>query len=147
VLEYVVGVRRPEQRVEEEGLENWLDLFGRKADIWSNPELPVLNAWTMASEVDGTRQQVVAERNPYYWKTDPEGSQLPYIDEVVFHYVEEDEAAVLRVTNGEIDVHGAAVGAGRNRHHRRGQECDPQWFCCYAQEWTTAIAVNVTVAP
>src|SRR5690606_18580617 len=45
------------------------------------------------------------ERNPYYWKVDPDGRQLPYIDEVSVQILGQD-ALDLRAANGELDLQG-----------------------------------------
>jgi len=45
-----------------------------------NPERPVMTAWRVKSWRPGYR--MLAERNPYYWKIDPAGNQLPYVDYV-----------------------------------------------------------------
>ena len=47
-------------------------------NIYCNIDLPVLTAWKTVEYVPG--QRLVAERNPYYWKVDPDGKQLPYVD-------------------------------------------------------------------
>lgn len=49
-------------------------------------------------------QRVVLERNPYYWKTDPAGNRLPYLDEVDFVIAGTDDLQVLRFQAGESDV-------------------------------------------
>lgn len=49
-------------------------------------------------------QQVVLERNPYYWKIDPNGVQLPYFDQFVFLIVPNLDTAFLKFKSGEIDV-------------------------------------------
>ncbi len=49
-------------------------------------------------------QQVVLERNPYYWKLDPNGVQLPYFDQFVFLVVPNLDTAFLKFKSGEIDV-------------------------------------------
>lgn len=48
---------------------------------------PTLDAWVPVRMEDGDPPRIVAERNPYYWKIDPGGRQLPYIDSVAFHLV------------------------------------------------------------
>jgi peptide/nickel transport system substrate-binding protein len=48
--------------------------------------------------------RIVLERNPYYWKSDGEGSRLPYLDEVVVLFVGSEDAQVLRFQAGETDV-------------------------------------------
>lgn len=49
-------------------------------------------------------QQIVLERNPFYWKTDAKGTRLPYLDEIVFLFVPSADAQVLRFQSGETDV-------------------------------------------
>lgn len=104
---------------ETEGFENWVALFNAKAMTtypghWQNPDLPTLSPWQLVEGFgEGTR--VVFERNPYYWKTDPEGRQLPYIDRVVFDIVTEVEAMVVKATAGEIDLHTRHFNTPENR--------------------------------
>ena len=52
---------------------------------------------------DGSSSQVVAVRNPYYWKVDSAGNQLPYIDRVVFPIIGDPEVLKLMVMNGQVD--------------------------------------------
>jgi peptide/nickel transport system substrate-binding protein len=49
-------------------------------------------------------QRVVLERNPYYWKADRAGNQLPYLNEVTFLFVSSEDAQVIRFQSGETDV-------------------------------------------
>src|ERR1700735_3014197 len=49
-------------------------------------------------------QRVVLERNPYYWKADRAGNQLPYLNEVVFLFVPSEDAQVIRFQSGDTDV-------------------------------------------
>jgi peptide/nickel transport system substrate-binding protein len=93
------------------GVSTWVDLFNQKvggstgSDFakWLNPELPTLNAWTVTSPYDGSSTQVVAQRNPYYWKVDTAENQLPYIDQVIFPIVGDPEVLKLMVMNGQVD--------------------------------------------
>ncbi len=66
-----------------------------------NPDLPVLAAWKTVEYVPG--QRLVAERNPYYWKVDPDGKQLPYVDKWTLSQVEEQRVVPLRIVGGEVD--------------------------------------------
>lgn len=67
-----------------------------------NPERPVVSPWHVVEWTPGVR--LVAERNPYYWKVDPAGNQLPYIDRIVLNVVQEDQTMVLKAASGEIDM-------------------------------------------
>lgn len=91
------------KKVKDAGLDNWTALFFNKSDFHANPHMPVLHAWLLSSGVEASAQRVVANRNPYYWKTDQDGKQLPYIDKVVYNVVDSDETAVLKVARGDID--------------------------------------------
>jgi len=95
----------------EAGLDSWVALFQNKVTDGpggvnarvSNPELPTLAAWRFTNAV-GDGQSLNAERNPYYWKVDAEGNQLPYLDGLVYTIVEDKEALILKALNGEIDM-------------------------------------------
>jgi ABC-type transport system substrate-binding protein len=103
-----------EQLVEEEGAADWIELFLLKSDPYQNPELPTLRAWRATNTIgDGNR--LVMERNPYYWKVDPDGSQLPYIDRAVFDIVQDPETVVLRASNGEIDMMERTINTLSNK--------------------------------
>ncbi|MCS6936594.1 MAG: ABC transporter substrate-binding protein [Candidatus Bipolaricaulota bacterium] len=52
-------------------------------------------------------QQIILERNPYYWKVDQNGVQLPYLDQFVFLVVQHLDTAFLKFKTGEIDTLGA----------------------------------------
>jgi peptide/nickel transport system substrate-binding protein len=109
--------------VQEAGLADWIELFRTMGDgipgtpfdaRWANHELPRMHAWRLVEPYgEGTR--VRFERNPYYWKVDPSGQQLPYIDEVVFDVLEDPEVLLLRAANGEIDMHARHITTDTNK--------------------------------
>jgi peptide/nickel transport system substrate-binding protein len=49
-------------------------------------------------------QHVTLERNPYYWKADRAGNQLPYLKEVTFLFVPSEDAQVIRFQSGDTDI-------------------------------------------
>jgi peptide/nickel transport system substrate-binding protein len=49
-------------------------------------------------------QQLVLERNPFYWKADAAKDRLPYLDNLVFVPVPTDDAEVIRFQAGDLDV-------------------------------------------
>ncbi|MDE3198574.1 MAG: hypothetical protein KGN84_19660, partial [Acidobacteriota bacterium] len=79
---------------------------GRIAQVW--------NAGTPPSEMAGMGpfrlrqyspgQFVVLERNPYYWKRDAAGKQLPYLDSIRFLFVPNEDMQVLRFASGETQI-------------------------------------------
>lgn len=68
-----------------------------------NIERPAMTPWRV-TEWGAGATELVAERNPYYWKVDEAGNQLPYIDRLHFTLVEDNEAANLLAIAGEIDM-------------------------------------------
>src|SRR5699024_11257879 len=89
--------------------------------VHHHPQIPRLSAWTITTPGNsGTK--AVAARNPYYWKVDPEGRQLPYLDEVQWSLVEDPEVALLRALNGEVDLEHRHIATGANYPVLRSEE-------------------------
>jgi peptide/nickel transport system substrate-binding protein len=65
---------------------------------------PVLFPWKLSQSLDEAPERVTADRNPYYWKVDSDGRQLPYIDRVSYELVSDLETAVLKATNGDVEM-------------------------------------------
>ncbi|MBZ0303553.1 MAG: ABC transporter substrate-binding protein [Anaerolineae bacterium] len=77
-------------------------VFEEKANDF-NVERPVMWAWKISQWEPGATE-MITERNPYYWKVDPEGNQLPYIDGQHFALVEDNAAINVLAIAGEIDM-------------------------------------------
>ena len=62
---------------------NWAALHNRRDDLYkiSNVDLPTLDPWVLRTEPPSER--FLFARNPYFHRVDPQGRQLPYIDEVM----------------------------------------------------------------
>ncbi len=93
--------------VKDAGYQFWYQLFAAKNDLSINAERPVVGPWVLASEQGVTR--MVAERNPYYWKVDPAGNQLPYIDRIHLETLQSIDMINLKVLAGEVDYQDALV--------------------------------------
>jgi peptide/nickel transport system substrate-binding protein len=98
------------EMAEEAGLENWTQLFFKMGpDNWGNPdrfmdvpEYPSLGPWIVVEPLGaGTTARFV--RNPYYWKVDENGNQLPYIDEVIITSYQDGQTRTLAMLNGDLD--------------------------------------------
>ncbi len=61
-----------------------------------------LGPFRLAEYVPG--QRIVLQRNPYYWKRDAAGKQLPYLNKIVFLFVPSEDAQVIRFLSGDTDV-------------------------------------------
>ena len=67
----------------DENFDTWFEAFLFHADVaetQQDVDMPVLGAWQFASQ--DTQGNTLYTRNPYYWAIDPDGNQLPYVDEI-----------------------------------------------------------------
>jgi peptide/nickel transport system substrate-binding protein len=86
----------------EEGFETWIEGINDHQN-WApqkDLDIPSVYPWKI---IESTTTQRSYTRNPYYWKVDNEGNQLPYVDGVVTQLVE-PELYHLKIINGESDV-------------------------------------------
>ncbi|MEA3345005.1 MAG: ABC transporter substrate-binding protein [Chloroflexota bacterium] len=97
VPEHYMKQLHPDYSEEEEPTK----LMDRYDNRHKYPDYPVIFSWRTKSFAAADR--AVFERNPYYWKVDPEGNQLPYIDEVVSRHVDKPEMVTLKAVAGELD--------------------------------------------
>lgn len=102
--------------VAEKKASTWAKLFLEMSDVqraqFLNPSLPTLCAWV--TTVPAPAKRFVMERNPYYWKVDTAGNQLPYIDTIVHDLQAESQTIVLKAIAGEIDMQGRRLGGMQN---------------------------------
>ncbi len=111
--------------IAESGASDWVELFQSKGGVepcfwtntsfWQTTEIPTMHAWRLTTTYGGGTGRVVAERNPYYFKVDPEGNQLPYIDRMIFDQLEDSETLLLQVLNGDIDMMARHFNSTANR--------------------------------
>jgi peptide/nickel transport system substrate-binding protein len=93
-------------------VEGWPQVFSNKngwgITMWQGPsnvtEYPSLAPWVI---VEMPQEGLYLwERNPYYWKVDLAGNQLPYFDNFRIDYVTNPEATNLKIMQGELDAVG-----------------------------------------
>ena len=94
-----------EQLAKSAGFDTWVDYFtdrytGQIAEQL-NPDLPVLKPWTLESTDQFGNK--VYRRNPFYWKVDTAGNQLPYVDGQVRLLLSDPQVVILNVQAGEVD--------------------------------------------
>jgi len=49
-------------------------------------------------------QRLVFDRNPRYWRTAPDGTALPYLDRIVYEIIPDQDAELLRLQSGDLDL-------------------------------------------
>ena len=119
--------------VKEDGaVTDWVALFFKKGpDNWGSParwydnvETPSLYPWITVQPL-GTGTQIRLERNPYYWKVDEEGNQLPYIDTILGISYQDNESRTFAMLNGDLDFIKDPGGENRGLYHDAVKEGKP----------------------
>ncbi|HVP15163.1 MAG TPA: ABC transporter substrate-binding protein [Terriglobales bacterium] len=77
--------------------------FASAYGVGTPPEsLVTSGAWRL--ERFAPHEMTVLGRNPWWFGVDARGQRLPYLDQLVYLVVPDDNAAVLRFENGEVDA-------------------------------------------
>ena len=95
--------------VEEKGFVTWMAMYGAYRG-WGNEEavrVPTLRAYKV---VQRTPTKMRLERNPYYFKIDPAGNQLPYIDAIdSIILLENSPMIAFQAATGQLDFAAFAL--------------------------------------
>ncbi|MDJ0581269.1 ABC transporter substrate-binding protein [Crocosphaera sp.] len=91
-------LRKTIQETDGEGSPKFLSTWGTDTP----PENIIVNGPYKLKEYV-TSQRVVFEKNPYYWKQDQQGNQLPNIENVVQAIVESTDTSLLQFRSGSLD--------------------------------------------
>lgn len=102
------------------------------ANWYNTVDRPMLTPWVLKEKRVGER--AVLERNPYYWKVDPEGKQLPYFDRLEMRIVQAPSAVQPLVINGELDYQFRDLGAPSDygmliENEKKGNYTVDWWEC------------------
>ena len=96
---------KADELAKEKGFDAWYMYFQERnrmgfIQVPLNPDLPTIKPFKC---IEWTSTHSLIERNPYYWKVDTAGNQLPYIDKVFCTKVEDREMLDAKVVSGEYD--------------------------------------------
>lgn len=84
------------------GYDYWYQLFRVKMinrdGVPMIPDFPTLSSFICAK---CTPEYFIFERNPYYWKVDSAGNQLPYVDRIRSTYVQDPEMYTTKIATGQ----------------------------------------------
>ncbi|MFA9560299.1 ABC transporter substrate-binding protein [Evansella sp. AB-rgal1] len=142
----------PEFVGEEKALEianewgyNDLDAFGEWTGyyFWVFPERPSIRPWVATNDPNSDR--FIMERNPYFFKTDAEGNQLPYIDRIVLDRMQDRSHYLLEALAGNINLRSFPFSdfTVLKENEARGDYRILQW---YPPAWSsTGLQLNQTV--
>lgn len=82
--------------------KTWED-FANQDKWWQTPGYPCLFAWCL-TDLSSDGQNYTFTRNPYYWRVDGDGNQLPYIDAVSVEIVSDEQTRILNCSQGKYDT-------------------------------------------
>jgi peptide/nickel transport system substrate-binding protein len=82
--------------------KTWED-YQNQDKWWQTPGYPCLFAWCL-SDLSADGQSYTFTRNPYYWRVDADGNQLPYIDAVNVEIVADEQTRILNCSQGKYDA-------------------------------------------
>jgi peptide/nickel transport system substrate-binding protein len=109
--------------VREAGFEHWYQLYANKNLMkYEYPmtlNRPTLSPYVLVEKTSEFRRY---ERNPYYWKVDSAGNQLPYIDGIFTEIVPNREILNGKIIAGEIDFAGFDTELQNYPLYRRYEE-------------------------
>jgi peptide/nickel transport system substrate-binding protein len=91
------------------GFDTWDQYFSDRDNWWTNAKRPTMGAFMVTGAASAQTGTATLERNPYFWKTDPDGRQLPYVDRLQVQVLEQS-ALDLRAANGDLDMQGYFLG-------------------------------------
>jgi peptide/nickel transport system substrate-binding protein len=64
----------------------------------------IVTAGPFMVDASAPGERVQLKRNPFYWKKDSAGTQLPYLDALTLEVVGDPNAALTRLTQGGVDI-------------------------------------------
>jgi peptide/nickel transport system substrate-binding protein len=98
------------------GLELLFDQLAISSSRAGTPQNAVLGPFMLAEYKAG--QYVLLRRNPYYWKTDSSGKNLPYLDSVRLDIQANRETELLRFRRGELQLFDKLEPEAYQRLHK-----------------------------
>jgi len=108
-----------DQEVSWVNLFNYMDITEREMSHPNAVGFPVLYPWKLK---EMTKTHGIYERNPYYFKVDASGNQLPYIDMVKSAIVQDIEMTGLKIIAGEVDFNREATALSKMPVYRENAE-------------------------
>ncbi len=128
--------------VAKERRRNWVELHYAKGAQYRNdtPELPTLQPWVLATRPPASLFRF--HRNPYFHRVDPEGRQLPYIDEVTFSVVS-PKLIPAKTAAGDSDLQARGLGFENTAVLKQGAKRNP----IDVRLWRSAIGAELALYP
>ncbi|MBW8789950.1 MAG: ABC transporter substrate-binding protein [Rhizobium leguminosarum] len=113
---------KADELAKQRGFESWIASFQAAAGFQddnafflNSSKKPCVHAWMFTIAPGENTERAVAERNPYYWKVDTEGNQLPYMDRIVYQMVADPQVLLLKAMQGEVDLMDQYIATPNNK--------------------------------
>ena len=140
ILPEFIGEERALAIAQEQGYANLEQFLGAKTYyFWVEEDVPTMRPFVSGNSPDSAVYRTV--RNPYYWKVDGDGRQLPYVDGIHYRLVEDRESIVLAAIAGELDFQDRRVSMDMFTTLMENRESGNYDLI----EWTSASGANVGV--
>ncbi len=102
--QFLPGAEGLDAKIEAAGVASWPELFRLETDPnTASVGRPYMYAWTPDGPMPADGNWKLS-RNPYYYKIDIAGNQLPYVDTWATKQVADKETLVLNTIAGEFDL-------------------------------------------
>jgi peptide/nickel transport system substrate-binding protein len=108
ILPEFVGEEKADEIAKEMGFSDVVAM-GKNTGyyFWNVPGVPTLNPYVLSTEdgksdTNGDYYEFV--RNPYYWKTDQAGNQLPYVDKIEYTKIADESQGLIKILAGESSI-------------------------------------------
>lgn len=104
------------------GFNSWIASFQSACGVQddnayflNSSKRPTLDAWMFTIAPGEDTERAIAVRNPYYWKVDSAGNQLPYLDRIVYQLVADPQVLLLKTMQGQIDIMDQYIATPNNK--------------------------------
>lgn len=108
ILPEFIGEEAAQKKAEEMGFSD-VAAMGKETGYyyWNVSGIPTLNPWVLSTEagrndVNGDYYEFV--RNPYYWKVDQNGQQLPYVDKIEYTKISDGSQILTMTLAGNVTI-------------------------------------------
>jgi peptide/nickel transport system substrate-binding protein len=128
--------------VKKKGQPNWAALYNKSDNQGrnDNPDLPTLDPWVMRMKPPA--QRYIFTRNPYYYRVDKQGHQLPYIDQVVVDIVD-SKLIPTKAGAGETDLQARYIRFDNYTFLKVGEKRGQYWV----RLWDDGRGSNLALYP
>ena len=108
ILPEFIGEEAAQAKAEEMGFAD-VAAMGKETGyyFWNVPGIPTLNPYvlsTAAGKDDTNGDYFEYVRNPYYWKVDQNGQQLPYVDKIEYTKISDVSQVLIKTLAGELTI-------------------------------------------